>query len=491
MRTLSALVLCLALSAAACESVPASPLAATPAPARLSDEVSTEPATIATSQPAAEVSAAEVSAAEVSAAEAVNSTVHPAAPSPSPSMAPAAESAAAPAQPPPSPPSPETLATGSEIVAHYGEMWPWIAEAWTFSKLRLYDELRYGDYEETCEAWWRVPCASGTPWWVSLPDLSPTGAVLHALARMWFQMTPDTREWNDVARAFREHYDGCYNRWGEDLSGVLLPEAMVWAVVDGNVLGEYGNYSDAPGAWHSNGDCAADPAEPPAHLRRTLEALLFNCVTDRATVDAGGWSAVADRACPSYTPYTTDDYGTGACAPVGRATNPVLGFTAAPALCIDTTIPHTAIFDTSWGVVRVALDVTNTPGTANNFVNLARFGYYDGTLIHRGAPRLGILQGGSPYTNPAIDPGPGYTLQDEGTGFTYRPGQLVMARRAGPNSAGAQYLFTVTDDAALLDSEGAHVVFGKVIEGFDILKAILPAAPDPPLVVESVTIKAG
>lgn len=480
MRTLSVVVLCLALSAAACESVPVTPLAAASAPGQLSDDVSTEPATAATSPPAVEVSAA----------EAVNSTVRPAAPPPALSVAPAAESAATPAQPPPSPPSPETLATGSEIVAHYGEMWPWIAEAWTFSKVRLYDQLRHGDFEQTCEAWWRVPCASGTPWWVSLPDLSPTGAVLHALALIWLQMTPDTTEWNDLARAFREHYDGCYNRWGERLSGVLLAEAMVWAVVDGNVLREYGNYSEAPGAWRSGGDCAADPAEPPAHLRKTLEALLFNCGADQAAVDAGGWKAVADRACPTYTPYGADDYGAGVCAPANRATNPVLAFTDAPALCIDTMSPHTAIFHTPWGVVHVALDVTNTPGTANNFVNLARSGYYDGTLIHRGAPSLGILQGGSPYTNPAVDPGPGYTLQDEGRGFTYRPGQLVMARRAGPNSAGAQYLFTVSDDAALLDSEGAHVVFGKVIKGFEILEEILRAAPEP-LVVDSVTIEVG
>ena len=111
------------------------------------------------------------------------------------------------------------------------------------------------------------------------------------------------------------------------------------------------------------------------------------------------------------------------------------------------------------------LDVTNTPGTVNSFVNLARFGYYDDTLVHRSAPSIGILQGGSPHTNSAADPGPGYTLWDEGTGFTYRPGQLVMARRGEPNSAGAQYFFTVTPDAGLLDSQGTYVVFGEVLEG--------------------------
>lgn len=205
---------------------------------------------------------------------------------------------------------------------------------------------------------------------------------------------------------------------------------------------------------------------------------------------------------PDYVSYVAEDYGSGPCAPATGAAEPVLDFDSAPMLCIDPSVSHTAVFDTSRGVVRVALDVANTPGTVNSFVNLARFGYYDDTLVHRSAPSIGILQGGSPHTNSAADPGPGYTLWDEGTGFTYRPGQLVMARRGEPNSAGAQYFFTVTDDAGLLDGQGTYVVFGEVIEGLDVLSDILAShvdepdnplggAPDPPVVVDSVTIEAG
>ena len=203
---------------------------------------------------------------------------------------------------------------------------------------------------------------------------------------------------------------------------------------------------------------------------------------------------------PAYTPYAAEEYGSGPCAPAGGAAEVVLDFGEAPALCIDTSVPHTAVFDTSRGTVRVALDVANTPGTVNSFVNLARFGYYDGTLVHRSAPSIGILQGGSPHTNTAADPGPGYTLWDEGTGFTYRPGQLVMARRGEPNSAGAQYFFTVTPDAGLLDGQGTYVVFGEVTSGLEVLTAILDShvdqpdnplggAPDPPVVVNSLTIE--
>ena len=220
---------------------------------------------------------------------------------------------------------------------------------------------------------------------------------------------------------------------------------------------------------------------------------------------SGGDEAAGTEVAPGgadYTPYAPGDYGTEPCAPATGVDEPVLDFAGAPALCIDTSVPHTATFDTSRGIIRVALDVTKVPGTVNSFVNLARFGYYDGTLIHRSAPSIGILQGGSPHTNTAADPGPGYTLWDEGTAFTYRPGQLVMARRNEPNSAGAQYFFTVNEDAGLLDGQGTYVVFGEVIEGLDVLEGILAShvdqpgnplggAPDPPVVVNSLSIEVG
>ena len=202
----------------------------------------------------------------------------------------------------------------------------------------------------------------------------------------------------------------------------------------------------------------------------------------------------------TYFPYTLGDYGTGPCAPADGSDEAVLDFADAPVLCIDVAGTHVAVFDTSAGQVRVALDARNTPGTVNNFVNLARFGYYDGTLVHRSDPSIGILQGGSPHTDDASDPGPGYTLWDEGAGFTYRPGQLVMARTSGPNSADAQFFFTVTDAAALLDGQGTYVVFGEVLEGLDVLSDILNShlaepgndfggAPDPPIVINTITIE--
>lgn len=204
----------------------------------------------------------------------------------------------------------------------------------------------------------------------------------------------------------------------------------------------------------------------------------------------------------TLTPFSEDDYGDGECAPDGGVDEPVLSFDDAPALCIDPTAAYTATFTTTLGDIVVELTPEDTPGTVNNFVTLAGYGYYDGSLIHRTDPSIGIIQGGAPTTNSAADPGPGYTIADEGTGFTYEPGQLVMARTPQPDSATGQYFFTVTDDASALDGQGTYVVFGQVTEGLDVLEAVLAShagepgsrlggSPDPDVVVESVTVVEG
>ncbi|HEV2811536.1 MAG TPA: peptidylprolyl isomerase [Acidimicrobiales bacterium] len=194
------------------------------------------------------------------------------------------------------------------------------------------------------------------------------------------------------------------------------------------------------------------------------------------------------------------EYGAGDCPPPEKPPEPVLEFEQAPPLCIDPAQDYTAVFTTSAGQIRVDLDTETTPGTVNNFVFLARHGYYDGTLIHRSDPSIDILQGGSPHTQSASDPGPGYTIPDEGTtDRTYEAGDLVMARTAAPNSAGAQFFFVAGPAASALDSQGTYVTFGEVTEGLDVVQQILAThkadpnsqlggAPDPPVTIESVEI---
>jgi len=158
-------------------------------------------------------------------------------------------------------------------------------------------------------------------------------------------------------------------------------------------------------------------------------------------------------------------------------------FAKAPPVCIDPAKTYSATFDTTEGKVTVALDTKTTPTTANNFVVLARYHYYDGTALFRTDPGIGIIQGGGATTNSASDPGPGYELADEGFDFTaiggkggpykYKPGDLVMARSSKPNGAGAQFFFGVTDAVSGLDGQGVYVKYGTTTTGLDVLQNIL------------------
>lgn len=193
-------------------------------------------------------------------------------------------------------------------------------------------------------------------------------------------------------------------------------------------------------------------------------------------------------------------YGTGECPGPDKPAEPVLDFAEPPPQCIDPAKDYTAVFTTTAGEIRVALDTETTPGTTNNFVVLSRSGYYDGTLIHRSDPSIDIIQGGSPHTQSASDPGPGYTITDEGTtDRNYEAGDLVMARSQGPNSAGAQFFFVAGPAASGLDAQGTYVTFGEVTAGLEVVQQILAmhqadpnsqlgGAPDPPVTIESVEI---
>ena len=180
-------------------------------------------------------------------------------------------------------------------------------------------------------------------------------------------------------------------------------------------------------------------------------------------------------------------------------------------MCIDPGARYVAVFDTSEGEMRFGLTAADTPGTVNNFVTLARWGYYHHTLLFRTDPSIDIIQGGSPHTNSASDPGPGYTIPDEpafdvdpGTGqlsgpYRYEPGQLVMARSAGPDSAGAQFFITTGPNASLLNSQGTYAVFGSTdaaglavaqsIIGLHAAGGSLGGEPSRPVIVRSVTIE--
>ena len=163
-------------------------------------------------------------------------------------------------------------------------------------------------------------------------------------------------------------------------------------------------------------------------------------------------------------------YGSGACPPAD-ITEPVKTFTAAPQLCIDPAKTYSARFVTDRGDIVVELDTTHSPGTVNNFVTLARSGYYDETTIFRTNTSIDIIQGGGMSNTDD----PGYSIPDEGTGYQYPPGVLAMARSEAPNSAGGQWFLTTGPDSANLaepSGAGTYVVFGAITAGSDVAAEI-------------------
>ena len=130
------------------------------------------------------------------------------------------------------------------------------------------------------------------------------------------------------------------------------------------------------------------------------------------------------------------------------------------------------------GVIRAELYPEVAPNTVRNFVSLVQKGFYDGTIFHRVIPGF-MIQGGDPEGTGMG--GPGYEIRGEVTanGFqndlNHTRGVLSMARTAAPDSAGSQF-FIMTEDAPPLD--GQYASFGMVIDGMDIVDAIVNTKRD-------------
>jgi cyclophilin family peptidyl-prolyl cis-trans isomerase len=201
---------------------------------------------------------------------------------------------------------------------------------------------------------------------------------------------------------------------------------------------------------------------------KTVEASASTSSTAPGTTTAPGPAPAVVPAPPPGKEITGDTPCPAADGSTERATK----FAKAPPTCIDPTKTYTATFDTSKGAEKVVLDAAKMPSTTNNFVVLSRYRYYDNTALFRVDPTIEIIQGGAPTSNTATDAGPGYTIPDEGGKFTYKEGQLVMARTDAPNSSGAQFFLSSGAAVSGLDANGNFLSFGTVTEGLDVLKAI-------------------
>ena len=124
-----------------------------------------------------------------------------------------------------------------------------------------------------------------------------------------------------------------------------------------------------------------------------------------------------------------------------------------------------ATIETEKGNLVLELFASDVPRTVNNFVSLARDGFYDGLTFHRVEPGF-VVQGGCPIGDGTG--GPGYQFDDEITEHTHVAGALSMAN-SGPNTNGSQFFITYTPQHHL---DGDHSVFGQLVEGMDVLERI-------------------
>ena len=138
-----------------------------------------------------------------------------------------------------------------------------------------------------------------------------------------------------------------------------------------------------------------------------------------------------------------------------------------PPMTIDPKKNYTATMETSKGTIEIELFAKDAPKTVNNFVFLARDGFYDGVTFHRVIPNF-MIQGGDPTGSGRG--GPGYKFEDETrtNPNKHGTGSLSMAN-AGPNTNGSQFFITHSPQPHL---DGKHTVFGKVTRGMEVVNAI-------------------
>jgi cyclophilin family peptidyl-prolyl cis-trans isomerase len=162
-------------------------------------------------------------------------------------------------------------------------------------------------------------------------------------------------------------------------------------------------------------------------------------------------------------------------------------WTTPPEMEIDSSKNYTAILDTDNGEMTIELFADKTPNTVNNFVFLARQGFYDGTIFHRIIADF-MVQGGDPEGTGRG--GPGYRFEDEFHEDLKhdRRGILSMAN-AGPNTNGSQFFITHVPTPWL---DNKHSVFGQLVSGEEVLMSIPERDPtqvnSPAVRLNSVTI---
>jgi cyclophilin family peptidyl-prolyl cis-trans isomerase len=207
-----------------------------------------------------------------------------------------------------------------------------------------------------------------------------------------------------------------------------------------------------------------------------LSLMLVGCGNDEASTDVGCWSEDEVTA--------RDE--------AGRP----MQWESPPNQVIDTDVQYRAVLKTSEGEITWELLPEAAPVTVNNFVCLARAGYYDGTPFHRILDGF-VIQGGDPTGTGSG--GPGYQFEDEPVEDEYVAGTVAMAN-AGADMNGSQFFIVLDDLRQTLPKN--YNLFAQVIEGQEVVDAIAKTptrpnergevwVPAEPVILESVTVSEG
>ncbi len=145
-------------------------------------------------------------------------------------------------------------------------------------------------------------------------------------------------------------------------------------------------------------------------------------------------------------------------------------YSAPPPMTIDPNKQYSATLHTNKGDIVVDLFANDAPKTVNNFVFLAREGFYNGVTFHRVIPGF-MAQGGDPTGSGSG--GPGYRFEDERNNRQHLEGTLSMAN-AGPNTNGSQFFICYAPQPHL---NGRHTVFGQVTQGMDVVRQLRERDP--------------
>ncbi|WP_246096092.1 peptidylprolyl isomerase [Paenibacillus sinopodophylli] len=181
----------------------------------------------------------------------------------------------------------------------------------------------------------------------------------------------------------------------------------------------------------------------------------------------------------------------GAGGDSAQASAKTMSWDKMPDMQIDLDKSYVAKFKTSKGDFTIKLFADDAPVTVNNFVFLAREGFYEGLAFHRIIESF-MIQTGDPKGNGTGNPG--YSIPDElSTEMKFEEGIVAMANASKPNSGGSQFFICTGPDAANLNREPNYAIFGKVDSGMDVIHAIekIPLKNNEPaenIIIESIEI---